>query len=55
MGEVVRVDGRALVAALQKAEKTLITFLGSPEGAQRALKVAFVLVRRTPDLQKCSV
>lgn len=45
----------ALVDGLKRAERTLVTFLGTAEMAQRAWKVAYVLVRRTPDLQRCSV
>lgn len=48
-------DGKTLSAQLQKAEGTLATLFGSRDMAIRAWKVAYVLVRRTPDLQKCSV
>jgi len=46
---------KVLATNLKKAEGTLLSFLGSPEGADRAIRVAFVLVRRNPDLQECSV
>jgi phage RecT family recombinase len=48
-------DSEQLAGALKKAHSTLVTFLGTPEMAQRAARVAWVLVRRTPDLQKCSI
>jgi recombination protein RecT len=48
-------DSEQLIGALKKAHGTLVAFLGTPEMAQRAVRVAWVLVRRTPDLQKCSI
>ena len=48
-------DPKQLATAFNAAQKTLVAFLGTPEMAQRAARIAWVLVRRTPDLQKCSV
>lgn len=48
-------DTTALASDLRRAEPTLTAFLGSQELARRAWRVAYVLVRRTPDLQKCSL
>lgn len=48
-------DGVALANGLKKAERTLTDILGSQDMALRTWKVAFILVKRTPDLQKCSV
>jgi recombination protein RecT len=48
-------DGEALSQALKKGQSALRRLMGSPEMAIRAATVVYVLVRRTPDLQKCSV
>lgn len=48
-------DSDKLAVAFKKAHGTLVAFLGTPEMAHRAARVAWVLIRRTPDLQKCSI
>jgi phage RecT family recombinase len=48
-------DGQALADRLKKSQNTLQSLLGSKEMAIRAWRVAYVLVRRNPELQKCSV
>ncbi len=54
-GEEPRPYAEELYGALQKAGKALQRLLGTEDMAKRAITVAFVLVRRTPELQRCTI
>ena len=48
-------NSKVLMEALKRNQRGLLSLLGSEDMASRAARVALVLVRRTPDLQECSV